>query len=158
MIAFRDYYRNLVNLDFSKNPFSDDARHVFVITKYNGDWLLTKHKSRGLEFPGGKVEEGETSLQAGIREIAEETGGYVDELTYIGQYEVHSKEQIIVKDIFYGEVTRLDEQEHFYETEGPVIVKELPKNLEFDTDYSFVMRDLVVKESLKRIKELNLIK
>jgi 8-oxo-dGTP diphosphatase len=157
MISFRDYYRNLVNLDFSCNPFSDNARNVFVITSYKDKWLLTKHKSRGLEFPGGKVEEGETSFQAGIREIAEETGGYIEELVYIGQYEVHSKEQTIVKDIYFGEVIRIDDQEHFYETDGPILIEELPENLEFNTDYSFVMRDLVVKESLKRLKELNLI-
>ncbi|MDF2945344.1 MAG: ytkD [Bacillales bacterium] len=157
MISFRDYYRNLVNLDFSCNPFSDNARNVFVITSYKDKWLLTKHKSRGLEFPGGKVEEGETSFQAGIREIAEETGGYIEELVYIGQYEVHSKEQTIVKDIYFGEVIRIDDQEHFYETDGPILIDELPENLEFNTDYSFVMRDLVVKESLKRLKELNLI-
>ncbi|MDF2607430.1 MAG: ytkD [Bacillales bacterium] len=157
MISFRDYYRNLVNLDFSLNPFSDNARNVFVITKFNDKWLLTKHKSRGLEFPGGKVEDGETSFQAGIREIAEETGGYIEELIYIGQYEVYSKEQTIVKDIYFGEVIRIDDQEHFYETDGPILIEDLPENLEFNTDYSFVMRDLVVKESLKRLKELNLI-
>ena len=32
-------------------------------------WLLTHHLRRGLEFPGGKVELGETPEEAAVREF-----------------------------------------------------------------------------------------
>lgn len=53
------------------------------ICRYQGKWLLTEHEDRGYEFPGGKVEPNEEADQAAIREIQEETGAVVRELTYI---------------------------------------------------------------------------
>ena len=47
---------------------------MFVICRFYQQWLLTKHKIRGWEFPGGKKEEGETLEEAAIREVEEETG------------------------------------------------------------------------------------
>ena len=59
LIKFRDYYNNEVHLSFKDHPFSEQPKHVLIICRYQGKWLLTRHKERGLEFPGGKVEEGE---------------------------------------------------------------------------------------------------
>lgn len=40
----------------------------------NGDILLIKSPRRGLEYPGGMVERGETFQEALLREIREEAG------------------------------------------------------------------------------------
>ena len=88
MEYFSDEKGNKVRLSFLKNAFSTAPKHVIVICKYGNQWVLTKHKKRGLEFPGGKVEEGETPEVAARREVFEETGGVVDLLTYVAQYEV----------------------------------------------------------------------
>ena len=78
MITFLDYYQNQVELSFDDHPFSDRPLHVWVIAVYEGKWLLTHHKQRGYEFPGGKVEPGETAEEAARREVMEETGLTLD--------------------------------------------------------------------------------
>src|SRR5699024_4797011 len=92
MYIFTDYYKNKVKFSFSNHPFSKEPKHVWVICHYEDKWLLTSHKDRGLEFPGGKVERGETAEEAAVREVKEETGGIVGRLSYIGQYLVRSEE------------------------------------------------------------------
>lgn len=43
------------------------------------DLLLVRHKKRGWEIPGGKVEMGERPVEAALRELAEESGVVLDE-------------------------------------------------------------------------------
>ena len=59
----------------------NEARHVLVVLKYKDKWLLTQHSNRGIEFPGGKAEEGETIEEAAIRETIEETGVTITNLS-----------------------------------------------------------------------------
>jgi 8-oxo-dGTP diphosphatase len=54
-----------------------DEREILFVRKRNAKWNL----------PGGRVETGETPLQAAIREMAEETGMTFDQLSYVTQYE-----------------------------------------------------------------------
>ncbi len=76
------------------------------IVKKNEKLLITKRKSEGLlgglwEFPGGKVEERESSRAACIREIREETGLCVEiesKLTTISHAYTHFK---IRMDVYY---------------------------------------------------------
>lgn len=151
--TFTDFYRNKVILSFKKQPFSKTPKHVWVIARYNGKWLLTKHKSRGIEFPGGKVENGETAEQAAIREVMEETGGVVHELHYIGQYFVSGKSGNIIKNVYFGEIDKLTEQENYYETEGPVLLDDFPEDMKTNEQFSFMMKDEVLPRCLKKVKE-----
>lgn len=153
MHVFHDYYNNKVCLSFESHPFSTMPKHVLVICRYEDKWLLTKHKTRGLEFPGGKVEENETAEQAGIREVKEETGAMVETIHYIGQYHVDGKGDQVDKNIYFAKISELVEQPTYYETEGPVLLEELPENLKYQEKFSFIMKDDIVKYSLKRIKQ-----
>ncbi|WP_042143038.1 RNA deprotection pyrophosphohydrolase [Paucisalibacillus sp. EB02] len=152
MFTFRDYYQNEVRLSFSKHPFSNDPRHVWVICRYDDNWLLTKHKDRGLEFPGGKVELGESPEKAAVREVMEETGGVIRVIHYLGQYHVAGKAGHVVKNVYYAEVEKLEEQETYYETEGPVLLEEIPRNVKFNNNYSFIMKDDVLRYCMEKLK------
>ena len=60
----------------------DDPRHIAVVgclvKDAGGKVLLVRHHKRGWEIPQGRVEEGESLLDALHREIREETGVEVE--------------------------------------------------------------------------------
>ncbi|MCA0972841.1 nucleoside triphosphatase YtkD [Halobacillus litoralis] len=153
MKTFYDFYHNPVRLSFEDHPFSKAPKHVWVICRYENKWLLTKHKDRGLEFPGGKVEEGETAEEAAIREVKEETGAEIENISYVGQYKVEGKGGTIIKNVYYALISELTDQSHYFETHGPALLKELPQAIKANKRYSFMMKDEVLPECLKRIKQ-----
>lgn len=144
MNIFRDYYNNQVKLSFADHPYSEHPKHVWVICKFKNDWLLTNHKDRGYEFPGGKVEKGETAEEAAIREVMEETGGTVEKMTYIGQYLVAGKAETIIKNVYFATIKELKQQHTYYETQGPVLLNSIPDDVKHNPQYSFIMKDDVL--------------
>jgi len=150
---FKDYYQNEVKLSFQEQPFSKTPKHVWIICKYKDQWLLTEHRSRGLEFPGGKVEEGETAEEAAIREVMEETGGVVKKLYYIAQYFVTGRSGTIIKNVYYAPIETLKEQPTYYETNGPVLLNEIPENIKEKNRFSFMMKDDVLSRCLRHVKK-----
>lgn len=154
MNTFRDYYNNEVKLTFEDHYFSKDPKHVWVICKYQEKWLLTNHKDRGMEFPGGKVEEGETAEQAAVREVNEETGGIVGRLSYIGQYYVAGKGGHVIKNVYYAKINKLVDQPTYFETLGPVVLEKIPENVQSDARFSFIMKDDVLKLCMKKIRKV----
>lgn len=153
MYTFTDYYKNKVRFSFSNHPFSKEPKHVWVICYYKNLWLLTRHKNRGLEFPGGKVEPGETAEQAAVREVKEETGGIVSKLHYIGQYIVEGKGGTIIKNVYFAFIDDLEKQPTYYETNGPVLLDTIPENVKDRKEYSFIMKDDVLHYSLDYIRK-----
>ncbi|MDQ0160949.1 RNA deprotection pyrophosphohydrolase [Bacillus alveayuensis] len=155
MIRFTDYYQNEVILSFQDHPFSSSPMHVWIICQYNNQWLLTNHRDRGFEFPGGKVEKGETPLEAAKREVFEETGGIIQRIEYLGQYKVLGKEKTIIKNIYVADIKEIKKKKNYYETKGPVLFDRLPKDIQHDSRFSFIMKDGVLLYSLKKIEERN---
>ncbi|MEC1261995.1 nucleoside triphosphatase YtkD [Bacillus swezeyi] len=153
MYEFKDYYRNTVQLSFEKHPFSQKPKHVWVICRYQNQWLLTNHQDRGYEFPGGKVEPRENAEEAALREVKEETGAAVRKLTYLGQYKVLGREKVIVKNIYFAEIDKIEKQDTYYETKGPVLLKDLPEDIAKNRKYSFIMKDSVLTISLDKLKK-----
>src|SRR5690625_3868110 len=151
--TFFDYYNNTVTLSFSEDPYSHEPKHVWVICRYKDKWLLTKHRTRGLEFPGGKVEDGEAAEEAAAREVLEETGGIVDELTYVGQYYVHGKREHVIKNVYFASISRLEKQSTYFETDGPHLINYVPEDVKILPEYSFMMKDDVLPRCLHYVKK-----
>ncbi len=157
VITFLDYYQNRVELSFEDHPFSIQPLHVWVIAVYEGKWLLTHHKQRGYEFPGGKVEPGETAEQAAYREVMEETGGRIERLQYIGQYRVEGRGDTIIKNIYFAEIESLVPHLAVDETDGAYLLDEIPPRLDTNRQYSFMMKDRVLPETLRVLAERRLV-
>lgn len=153
MYEFYDKNGNKVRFTYENEMWNDKIKHVLVITKYKNNWLFTKHKKRGLEFPGGKVEADETLEEAAMREVYEETGGYVKKLYPIGQYEVIGKDKHFYKKVYFAEIEKIEKKNTYLETEGPVL-KDIEKTTNFSgKEFSFIMQDQVVPLCLQRIRE-----
>ena len=135
-------------LSFQQNSFSMISRHVLIISKFNGKWLLTDHPERGLEFPGGKVDAGESLNEAAVREVYEETGACADQLEWLAEYKVNA-DQPFCKTVFTATVSRM-EQPPLLETKGAVLVE----RLELDSRYSFLMRDAGMREIIKKVNRI----
>jgi 8-oxo-dGTP diphosphatase len=156
MKEFYDNLGNKVELSFSTNAFEKNAKHVLVISQYKGAWYLTHHKVRGLEFPGGKVEEGESLEEAARREVYEETGAKVDELSQIAEYKVTEGKDSFVKAVFWGKIKSISKTNNYYETNGPIVVEGDILQLRFGDEYSFIMKDEVISACIKYINKLQI--
>ena len=154
METFNDEKGGTVKFSFLNDAFSRQADHVLVICRLYDQWLLTKHKVRGWEFPGGKREPGETIEEAAFREVDEETGAKLNTLHFIGEYEVTNKESSFVKAIYYAEVETLSTKETYLETDGPILIGGDLLSLRFQDSYSFIMKDRVVEIALDKIMDL----
>lgn len=115
-----------------------EARHVLVVLKHKDKWLLTRHSVRGIEFPGGKAEEGETIQDAAIRETIEETGVTITDLVKFAEYVVVSN-ITFCKAVFTAQVVSIDENPQLHETEGALWMTDEELN-ECD-ELSFHMKD-----------------
>ena len=155
MEEFIDENGKRVKLSFDRGEFQQESRHVLVLCRYRGKWVLTRHKKRGLEFPGGKREQGETLEEAAIRETYEETGGVIKDPLFIGEYKVYDHTPF-VKTIFFAEAEELISKDDYLETEGSVLWNGDLSQIHDNPSFSFIMKDQVVELALRRLDHLDL--
>lgn len=156
MHRFMDQNDYPVTMAFTREAFGEAPSHVLVLCQKGQSWLLTKHKVRGLECPGGKREPGETLEEAARREVAEETGAVVSQLHFIGEYYVHAPEQPFLKAVFFAHVTDIKKKEDYLETDGPYVESRDLLEARFDDHYSFLMKDEMLALALSEVKRKGL--
>jgi 8-oxo-dGTP diphosphatase len=154
MIEFMDISGKKVELCFERHCFEEQAQHVLIMCEEDRGWVLTNHKKRGWEFPGGKRESGETLEEAAHREVYEETGAILASLRKIGEYRVSGEGESFVKAVFWGKVGKMENKVDYMETNGPVIAGSGLLTERFQPHYSFIMKDKTVEACIQRIQQL----
>lgn len=152
MISFQDLNGFQVKLSFQQGSFSIASEHVLILTKHKGKWLLTKHPTRGLEFPGGKLENGETLMEAAIRETKEETNVDIVELEWFAEYLVLDKKPFC-KTVYIAEVGYINKEPTSFETEGAFWLSS--EEIGQSNSLSFHMKDEGIKAILKKVNEID---
>jgi 8-oxo-dGTP diphosphatase len=100
-----------------------------LVFPWIGDKVLVCNiEDRGWCIPSGRVEPYETSLEAVRREAVEEGGAILDNIQYIGCYNIREKSEIRWADLFVARVERLQEISMPEESKGVKLVTldELP--------------------------------
>ena len=85
------HYFELSEIDYDK------IKYVVLLAEYKEELVLIRNKERTLwELPGGKRDEGESLLRAASRELYEETGALISELTPYGIYSLNGSYGMIL--------------------------------------------------------------
>jgi 8-oxo-dGTP diphosphatase len=151
MYTFKDLNGYRVDLYFKQNTYIIEPRHILAIIKKGNRFLCTIHRKRGVEFPGGKVEQNETLEQAVKREVLEETGVEVQDILPLGYYVVHD-EPLFSKAIFYGEECAVVHDIFELETTGRIWLTE--EEIFEQPLLSFYMKDEGMQRILQEVKQL----
>lgn len=156
-VKFRDKDNREVTLTYKNHTNVPNGNHVLSIPVYNDQLLFTQHKIRGIEFPGGKVEKGETPSEAVLRELYEETGAIARSCYYFAQYEVTTNDdELFLKDVFFIEVSHFEAHHTYYETNGPSLfenVTDIPHEKQ-----SFLVQDATILKCIERVRALGFYK
>ncbi|MFS0780462.1 RNA deprotection pyrophosphohydrolase [Bacillus sp. 1P06AnD] len=150
-----DLNGNAISLTTEYHRFSEEPQHAIVIIQSGKGWVMTKHKKRGLEFPGGKREKGETIEEAAKREAWEETGAVLNHLVYLAQYQVTGNAEMFTKDVYFAWTDTIIQKEDYLETSGAVLLDKLPHDFS-GAEFSFIMKDEVIPICLNLIKDRHL--
>lgn len=124
---------------------------ALIIAFYHGDLILTYHKTRGWELPGGTRQSNEWIIQTAIRELYEETGAEVERIEPIAQYKIIEFDKLkYVKTIYISTVKSIHPLPYGYETDRIKLFKSPPKpeSIKTDKSYSPLVKDMVYEYAI----------
>lgn len=117
-------------LQFYPAPFRAPLRAFagLVFPWMDGKVLICNIEDRGWCIPSGRVEPHETSLEAVLREAVEEGGAELEDVQYIGCYQISERQEVRWADVYAARVARLVEITMTEESLGRQLVtlEELP--------------------------------
>jgi 8-oxo-dGTP diphosphatase len=147
MYTFSDDFGLPISLTFDPREFRQTAAgHVLIFPFWQGKLLFTRHRMRGIELPGGKVEPGESSLSAAVREAYEETGSILDGIERIGQYTINHD---MIKDIYVARVLRFDYHPAGKDVSETILFDQIPPTLKGNPLFSRILYDEVYPLALE---------
>ncbi len=150
MFTFTDLNDKKVDMYFQKGQYEIEPKHVLVVVRNGEKFLCSIHRERGIEFPGGKVENGESLLDAAVREVIEETNVKIRNIRELCHYIVR-EEQSFCKVVFVAELEQQLDELFVYETNGRVWLTE--EQLTQHTNLSFYMKDDGMKRILQEVRQ-----
>lgn len=119
-----------------------DGAMVFLFDR--GRLVMTRHPRRAWEFPAGKIEPGETPVQAAWRETIEEVGATLKNVRPIGFQTVVGRDgSKLVTKLFFAEVDEFIGKPETSETGRVGLFRKLPKDISWkDEVYEKVLEFL----------------
>lgn len=107
-------------------------KYAVIQGRYQGKWVLVRHKQRNTyEIPGGHIEKGESPVDAAKRELYEETGAKVFALEPICIYSVSRGDSKASHGVLcYADIEEFDKLPDF-EIAERVFFNQLPDNLTY---------------------------
>lgn len=135
-----DSYNSIM---FTKSP-PERIGYSVISARKDGKWLLVRHAKRDTwEIPGGHIEPGETPLEAAKRELYEETGAVVFNISEVSYYGVpHEDGQISYGALFFAEITELEDIPGFEIAERGLF-ESLPDNLTYPAIQPYLQKMVV---------------
>lgn len=111
---------------FLPGPFPEDAPAVFALVfPFYGDRIvLAEIPERGWCIPSGRVERGETSRDAAIRECFEESGATLTRLAPLGRFQLTDTRtgEVRFAAAYLGDVGNLEDLPEGSESQGRILL------------------------------------
>jgi len=124
----------------------DDSDGSIVFTFYDTRYVMTYHpKRKGWEFPAGKREQNETSIECAKRETFEEMGAILSNITPLGYYLVRKDNNSFKTAVFVSNVDKFEPKPHWSETDLVKLFEELPENISYKDDVYKIVLDYIEK-------------
>lgn len=125
--------------------------YVVIAARHKGGWLFVKHRRRGgWEMAAGHPEPDEGTVEAAVRELAEETGALDFVMVPVTYYSVDAGQGRQYGRLFLAEVETLGELTDKAEIEEVKVFHRLPRNLSLPEVMTFLYS--VARQYAKSLK------
>lgn len=129
-----------MHIEFDIHKRSARPHAVLVFPVFDDSVVFVQHPRRGWEVPGGKVESGESPEAAAHRETFEESGVYLENLSWTAEYDTPDGKP---KWIYVAEVVDVTARPTMSETTAVMVPRPVwsPAVARVREDVSFIMKD-----------------